>query len=151
MTNLSEHFTLAEFCTSQTAARMGRAIEPSPADLQNLARLCVSVLEPLRAALGRPIHVSSGIRPLWLNQAIGGSTSSAHIDGRAADIEVPGMSALEVCRRVVDLHLPIDQVIHEFGSWCHVGIAKVDTRPRNELLTARVVAGRTTYESGVNA
>lgn len=149
MTNLSEHFTLAEFCTSQTAARMGRTIEPSPEEVQNLARLCVTVLEPLREALGRSIHISSGLRPLWLNTAIGGSTSSAHIDGRAADIEVPGMSPLEVCRKVVELGLPTDQVIHEFASWCHVGVAKADARPRNQLLTARVVAGRTTYEGGL--
>lgn len=151
MTSLSPHFDLAEFCTSQTAARMGRAIEPTTDDLQNLARLCVSVLEPLREALGRPIHVSSGLRPLWLNSAIGGATSSAHIDGRAADIEVPGMSPLEVCRKVLALNLPVDQVIHEFGSWCHVAVAKAGERPRNQPLTARVVAGRTAYESGVNA
>lgn len=149
MMNLGPHFLISEFCTSQTAARMGRTIEPSPEELQNLTRLCVSVLEPLREALGRSIHVSSGLRPLWLNTAIGGSTSSAHIEGRAADIEVPGMSALEVCRKVVELQLPVDQVIHEFGSWCHVGIAKADARPRNELLTARVVGGRTTYEGGL--
>jgi len=156
MTSLSEHFDLAEFCSSQTAARMGRTIEPSPGELQNLTRLCVTVLEPLREALGRPIHISSGLRPLWLNQAIGGSSTSAHMDGRAADIEVPGMSPLEVCRKVVELNLPIDQVIHEFpnssgGGWCHVGIAKSDERPRNQLRTARVVAGRTVYEIGVNA
>ena len=149
--NLSAHFSLDEFVTSETAARMGRAIEPSEDDLRNLTRLCVTVLEPLRIDLRRPIHITSGLRPPWLNQAIGGSKSSAHMDGRAADIQVTGMTPLEVCQRVVALGLPVDQVIHEFGSWCHVGIAKADEQPRRELLTARVVSGKTVYESGVSA
>jgi hypothetical protein len=130
---------------------MGRAIEPSQSDIRNLTRLCVTVLEPLRIDLRLPIHITSGLRPAWLNQAIGGSTSSAHMDGRAADIQVPGMTPLEVCRRVVELGLPVDQVIHEFGSWCHVGVAKQGEAPRNMPLTAVVRAGHTVYDEGLNA
>ena len=153
MTQLSAHFTLEEFCTSQTAARMGRTIEPAETDIRNLTRLCVTVLEPLRIDLRLPIHISSGLRPPWLNQKIGGSTSSAHIDGRAADIEVPGMRPIEVCQRLMALGLPVDQVIHEFppSGWCHVGIAAPNAQPRNMTLTARVLAGRTVYEKGLNA
>lgn len=151
MTQLSAHFYLEEFCVSQTAARMGRAIEPTEQDIRNLTRLCVTALEPLRIDLRVPIHISSGLRPLWLNQAIGGSTSSAHMDGRAADIEVPGMTPLQVCQRVAALGLPVDQCILEFASWCHVGIAAAGDQPRNQLRTARVVNGRTVYELGVNA
>lgn len=151
--NLSPHFTLEEFCVSQTAARMGRVIEPTDADIANLARLCATVLEPLRVGLGFPIHVSSGLRPLWLNGAIGGSKTSAHMDGRAADIQVPGMSPLQVCRRVAELALPVDQCIHEMppNGWCHVGIAPADALPRGQLLTARVLYGKTVYEVGLNA
>lgn len=156
MTQLSSHFSLDEFCLSQTAARMGRIIDPSESDIRNLTRLCVTVLEPLRIDLRLPIHITSGLRPPWLNQAIGGSISSAHVDGRAADIQVPGMTPLQVCQRVIALGLPIDQVIHEFpgpngSGWCHVGIAAVDGQPRNMTLTARVLAGRTVYEKGLNA
>lgn len=146
--NLSAHFDLDEFCVSQTAARMGRAIEPTEADIRNLTRLCVTVLEPLRIELKRAVHVSSGLRPLWLNESIGGSKTSAHMDGRAADIVVPGVPPIEVCRTVAELNLPIDQCILEFGSWCHVGIAD---EPRNQYLTARVLRGRTIYEIGLNA
>jgi hypothetical protein len=147
--NLSTHFTLAEFTCSQTAERMGRVIEPTEEDIRNLTRLCVEVLEPLRADLGLPIKITSGLRPAWLNQAIGGSTNSAHMDGRAADIVVSGMSPLNVCRRVTGLGLPIDQCIHEFGSWCHVGIAAEGAKRRNQLLTARVASGKTVYLDGL--
>jgi zinc D-Ala-D-Ala carboxypeptidase len=149
--NLSAHFSLEEFCTSQIAARIGRAIEPTEQDIRNLTRLCVTVLEPLRIDLRLPIHVSSGLRPLWLNQSIGGSSTSAHMDGRAADIEVPGMAPIEVCRRIAELGLPVDQCIHEFASWCHVGVPKDGEAMRNQFLTARVLNGRTVYSVGVNA
>jgi zinc D-Ala-D-Ala carboxypeptidase len=148
---LAAHFSLAEFCVSQTSARRGKRIEPTEAEIHNLTRLCVTVLEPLRIDLGRPIVVTSGLRPLWLNQAIGGSKTSAHMDGRAADIVVPGMSPLEVCRRVCELRLLVDQCIYEFGEWTHLGIAPYDARPRDQYLTARVLNGRTVYEIGVNA
>jgi zinc D-Ala-D-Ala carboxypeptidase len=151
MIQISAHFSLEEFLVSQTAARMGRAIEPTESDIRNLTRLCVTVLEPLRIELRLPIHITSGLRPQWLNQAIGGSNSSAHMDGRAADIQVPGMTPIAVCQRVVALGLPIDQCIHEFGSWCHVGIAAVDAQPRNMALTASVIAGKTVYAKGLNA
>lgn len=149
--NLSAHFLLEEFLVSQTAARMGRKIEPADADLRNLTRLCVTILEPLRIDLRRSIHITSGLRPQWLNTAIGGSQTSAHMDGRAADIVVPGMTPREVCQRVLDLQLPVDQAILEFGEWSHVGIARDGEAPRNQFLTARVLAGRTVYEKGLNA
>lgn len=148
--NLSAHFTLAEFCTSQTAARMGHVIEPTESDTRNLTRLCIDVLEPLRIDLRRVMVVSSGLRPLWLNKAIGGSRTSAHMTGCAADIQVPGMSPIEVCKRVKELELPVDQCIYEFGQWTHLGIAPAGIRNRKEFLTARVINGTTHYEQGIN-
>ena len=150
---LSEHFELAEFCTSQEAARRGRIILPTDSDTQNLARLCATVLEPLRMAVGQPIVISSGLRPPWLNAVIGGRPTSAHLDGRAADILVPGLTPLEVCERVAALGLPVDQCIHEFPpkGWTHVAIAPAGEAARNQYMTARVHAGRTLYESGIHA
>jgi zinc D-Ala-D-Ala carboxypeptidase len=151
--NLSPHFTLREFCISQTAARMGRRIEPAETDMRNLSRLCRTVLEPLRINVGRPVVITSGLRPQWLNSAIGGSKVSAHMDGRAADIEVPGMLPIEVCRLVAELGLPVDQCIHEMppDGWTHVGISPEGINPRGQFLTARAVNGRTIYENGINA
>ena len=42
---LSEHFELAEFLVSETAARRGIANEPTPEVIENLRRLCQSVLQ----------------------------------------------------------------------------------------------------------
>lgn len=147
--SLSHSFVLSEFLVSQTATRLGRAIVPTEADLANLKRLCTLVLQPFRSALGRPVVITSGLRPAWLNLLIGGSKRSAHLDGRAADLIVPGMAPLAVCRFIEKLNLPIDQVIYE-GTWAHIGIAQESEPPRRQYLTARFAAGRTTYELGLH-
>lgn len=151
---LSEHFSLEEFLTSQTAARMGRLIVAPPQIIDNLRRLCVTLLEPIRVKLGRPLVISSGYRPEWLNSAIGGSKTSAHVHGYAADIEVVGMSPPTFCRWV-RMHAelegwPVDQCILEFppNGWTHLGIAE---KPRQQYLTAVSENGRTVYLNGVMA
>ena len=45
---LSEHFELNEFLVPETAARRGISNEPTPEIIENLRRLCQSVLDPLR-------------------------------------------------------------------------------------------------------
>lgn len=114
---LTRHFSLAEMISSDTATRQGINNAPGDLETDNLRRLCMLVLEPLRAAIGRPIVVTSGYRSPALNVVIGGSASSDHCFGRAADIKVPEMPALEVCEAIRILDLPYKQVIHEFGAW----------------------------------
>src|SRR2546430_2137038 len=95
---LSQHFKLEEFLRSEVAARMGRPITIDDPQIQtNLVDLCEEILEPLRLLLDAPITVLSGLRPAWLNTMIGGASKSAHIDGRAADIVVVGMTPIAVC------------------------------------------------------
>lgn len=135
------------------AARMGREIVPSEAVVANLKRLCVTVLQPIRNELvvveGRvfPITVTSGYRPLWLNRAVGGSRTSAHIDGRAVDCRFVWMSNFDAATFIAGIidRYPIDQLIYEFGQWVHIGIAPEGQNPRREILTAsRDVASRKT-------
>ena len=71
---LSPNFSLAEMTHSQTAAREGIDNTPKPEHLENLKRLCIELLEPIRSMLGnRPIAVSSGYRSPQLNAAVNGS------------------------------------------------------------------------------
>lgn len=146
---LSDHFSLAEMIHSDEALRLGIANVPNEAEIENLRRLCVTILEPLRAALGRPILVTSGLRVPVLNTIIGGSTSSDHCFGRAADIKVEGKSAREVCGAIRSLALPYKQLILEFGAWTHVSIGAPLDPPKREELTAIKLAGRTSYQKGI--
>lgn len=152
MTELTEHFTLEEFLRSETAIRAGRAIDADTLTVANLRRLCRLVLEPLRDEVG-PIRILSGYRPIWLNQLVGGSATSEHVSGRAADIEVPGLANDVLCQKIIDLKLPFNQVINEFApdGWCHVSIPRLGDMPKHEVLTAKKLNGKTLYATGLAA
>ena len=134
---------------SDTATRQGIVNVAGPEELANLKRLCAQILEPLRSALGMPIRVTSGLRVPLLNTIVGGSRTSDHCTGRAADIQVEGMTPLAVCMAIKSLGLPYKQLIHEFGAWCHVSVPPLGEAPAREDLTARKIAGRTEYSKGV--
>jgi len=119
---LSQNFWLSEFIRSQSATRMGIDNIPSDAEYYNLLYLCKYVLQPLRDHFG-PLYISSGFRSLELNKVIGGSKTSQHVKGQAADIDSPTRNKeyFEYIRE----NLPFDQLIWEFGTdempdWVHV-------------------------------
>jgi len=148
---LTKHFTLEELTFSQTAARMGIVNAADGRIVENLRTLAETVLQPLRDHVGAPIVVTSGYRSSKLNIAVGGSINSEHMDGRAADITCPGMSALELCRAIREQGLPYNQLIHEFDLWCHVSIAPPGAEPMRQCLTARRSArGRVYYLNGLS-
>lgn len=146
---LSPHFSLAEMIASDTATRLGIRNAPGEHELANLQRLCTEVLEPIRATVGQPVRVTSGLRVPALNRAVGGSPTSDHCDGRAADIVVDGMPARELAHLVRSLALPYRQLICEFGAWVHVSIPPAGAAPTRQALTAAKVAGRTQYLQGI--
>jgi hypothetical protein len=143
---LSANFTLEEFLISQTAERHGIDMTPPPEVVGNLRRLCEGCLQPLRAATNRPIFISSGFRSPELNSLIGGSQTSAHMRGDAADFRVSGMTPFDTCKLIVEMGLPYDQVIHEFGRWVHLGVSDI---LRSEQLTAYHKDGKTRYVHGI--
>jgi hypothetical protein len=131
MIRLSQHFMLSEFTNSQTAARLGINNIPTGQVLVNLQRTA-SVLEKVRTILGgEPIHISSGYRSPELNAAAGGSDSSAHMTGLAVDFIAPTYGTpLEICR-VLEPYmqaLRIDQLIHEWSGWVHLGLREDEPR-----------------------
>jgi len=145
---LSANFSLEEFLVSQTAERNGIDMTPPEEVLEQLQLLVFTCLQPLRDSLGATIYISSGYRPLVLNTLIGGSITSAHVHGRAADFRVAGYTPLEVCQKISELGLIFDQNIHEFGRWTHLGIAQHN---RIEELTAYRKSGKVQYVFGLRS
>lgn len=151
MIELSPDFELDEFCQSDTAVRLGIDMTPTPVVQQSLQALVQHILQPLRDALGKPIRITSGYRPLRLNTMIGGARTSQHVLGQAADIRVDGMTVKEVCQAIIAASLPFDQLIHEFGSWTHVSYNQ-NGQQRGEVLTAtHVPSTGTVYSRGLPA
>ena len=143
---LSKNFSLEEFLVSQTATRHGIDMTPPEEVITNLQRLVTGCLQPLRDEVGVGIFISSGFRPVELNKKIGGSLTSQHMQGNAADLKVSGQTPFDTCELIVAMNLPFDQVIHEFGRWVHLG---VDDVLRGEKLTAYKENGRTRYVTGI--
>ena len=142
---LSANFSLNEMTRSQTATRRGLDNSPTDVHQDNLQLLCEKILQPCRDHFG-PITVTSGYRSDALNEAIGGSTTSQHSKGQAADFSASGASIQELGNWIRD-NLEFDQLIFEFldspsGGWIHCSYFEPG---RNEVLTADKVNGKTVY------
>lgn len=81
-----KYFKLEELTYSQTAKAHSIANVPTAEAVKNLTRLVDEVLDPLRERWGVPIRVTSGYRSVTLNRKVGGSSTSYHLRGMAADI-----------------------------------------------------------------
>ena len=152
---LSPHFTLAELTRSEAATRMGLDNTPSPDVIVNLRALCEKVLEPLRVAIGKPLRVNSGYRGPLANTAVGGSNTSQHSKGEAADVEVDGMDNTQLAKKIIELKLPFDQLIAEFvdpdrpgSGWVHVSHKRSGPQ-RGQVLRAVALKGKTAYLPGL--
>jgi len=135
---LSPHFTLEEMTKSSVALRRGIENEPGSIEVGNLRNLCSDVLEPIRCHFDIPFSPSSAYRSLVLNNEIGSSSSSQHIKGEAADIEVPGVRNMDLARWISG-NLEFDQLVLEYYSvtdsasgWVHVSYVG---KNRNEVLS----------------
>lgn len=119
-----KYFTMGEMMRSDTAARKGINNKCTKEDAERLKKLIENVLDPLREAYGKPIVVNSGYRCPALNKAVGGSKTSDHMKGCAADIHgTPNTKAenRRLFELVKSLDLPFDQLIDEKNlSWVHV-------------------------------
>ena len=117
-----KYFTIEELLRSDTASSRGIDNVPTFYALQNLEALVANVLDPLREAYGKPIYVNSGYRSPALNRAVGGSKTSQHVSGQAADITTRTREGnRELWDLVLKLNLPFDQMIDEQGwRWLHI-------------------------------
>jgi len=133
--NLSPNFALDELTASETAARHGIDNTPDQATIQNLTRLA-NALQEVRALLGnKVIIVSSGYRSPELNQKVGGSATSDHCKGLAADFICPSYGTPdEIVRAVMASAVPYKQVIREFDKWVHLSIPEEGEAPRKQAL-----------------
>ena len=96
----------------------------------------VVLLQCIREHFRKPVHITSGYRTATHNAAVGGSKSSQHLLGRAADIQVAGVSVEDVAAYAESL-LPgwggVGRYPVKAGrakGWVHV-----DTRPKKSRWT----------------
>ena len=116
---LSPHFSYAEMVRTS----IKRDNTPTRAELVNLVRLCIYILEPARVSYGKPIYINSGYRSYFVNQAVGGVPNSAHCDGRAADLRVENNEQGKALFDILKENPWVDQLLYEHkgrSRWIHV-------------------------------
>lgn len=148
---LSENFMLSEFTRSEKAKKLGIRNEPTILQIHHLSLLCHHVLEPLREHFAKPVNITSGFRSLELNKAVGGSDTSSHIKGEAADINVSGVAMHDVWNYIKN-NLEFDQVIAEKISRTnpHKGWIHVSYRAGNNRKQAKSFIGNGQYPYGLH-
>ena len=149
---ISEHITYEEATHSYTAKRLGLKNNPSAQQKANMELLAKNVFEPLREWVGGAIKINSFYRSRKLNEAIGGSSSSQHCEGRAMDIDdVYGHKTNAEMFDYIKDNLDFDQLIWEFGNkknpdWIHVSYVDENTNRKNVLI-AEKIDGITQYRN----
>lgn len=129
---LTPNFPLALLTRSETAEQHGIDNSPPAEVIANLAILAAG-LEAVQSLLGHPLEISSGYRCPALNERVGGSHTSQHVRGLAADFVCPGYGTpLEVARAIGASAIAYDQCILEFGRWVHISFSP---EPRGRLLS----------------
>ena len=152
---LTENFSLAEMIKSETALRYDMDNTPGDAEIANLQALCENILQPVRTAYGRGIKVNSGFRHPEVNAKVGGSKTSDHCRGMAADIEIPGIPNYDLAKYISE-NFQFTQIILEFytpgipdSGWVHVSYDANNLK--RQVLTALKENGKTVYKPGLIA
>lgn len=117
------NFRYYEFIKSYEANRLEIENIPNEEQWQNLEKLAINILQPVREQFG-PIRISSGFRSAKLNKAVKGSLRSAHMYGIASDIEPVrnSVSLLDVGGYIAE-YLEFRELIFEYldtNGWVHV-------------------------------
>ena len=139
---LSEHFKLSEFTQSGTARRHKVKNVPGPREVERLRFLCVKSLEPMRRRFG-VIRITSGFRCKKLNTLVGGSPTSQHVLGEAADIHTGGRELSEKMFGFAKQNIPFDQLILEHNPahgiyWLHISLRSDRPGNRHEAFFVKV-------------
>lgn len=148
-----KHFTMLEFTNSAMARKLGLDNTPTDQHRANLEMTVAQLLDPLREAWavqcanekwGTPaLTVTSGYRGPAVNKAVGGSATSAHCVGYAADL-VPANGCLAEFKTFCRQYLtgkPFDQMISEDENaagvprWIHIGYKNAQGGQRRQFLS----------------
>ena len=114
MGTISKNFSYHEFEHSDIAKKERITNVITSVEVRDAIKCLVNnLLQPLRDAVKKPLKISSGYRCPALNShhSIGGSATSQHVKGEAADVWCATMTPYELACKVVELGLEYDQMI----------------------------------------
>lgn len=124
------NFKMSELIHSDTAIRHNINNMPDINSLDCMLNLIHYCLQPIRDKVKKPVIITSGYRNKEVNKLVGGSSTSQHTKGQAADIKVGGMSAYQLYMYILNSDVEYDQLILE-PSWVHISYVKGKNRKVN--------------------
>lgn len=141
MEKFSKNFTYEELIQSATARRLKINNTPSKEQKAKLKTLAETILQPIRDKYGKPLIVTSGFRCEKLNVAVGGSKTSQHCKGEAADIRTVSDSVADnkalfnlILEMINKGEIKVGQLIDEYGyNWVHVSLPR-QNKQNNQIL-----------------
>lgn len=112
---LTKHFSFDELTRTDTN------LDNTPDWFQSHQLLHTAViLERVRKRCGFPLVINSGFRSTEVNELVGGSRSSYHLDGRAVDISIANLSVGKVEHLVNALYAENPVELIEHSNYIHV-------------------------------
>lgn len=87
----------------------------------------VAVLQKIRNHFGKPVTITSAYRTTGKNKAVGGTTYSQHLYGKAADIKVKGIMPKTVAAYAEKL-LPKSGGIGIYSTFTHIDVRSTKSR-----------------------
>lgn len=151
--DLGKWCNISEVTKSQTAIRKGIKNIPSEENWKNIEILIKNIYSPVCNHFGRKIPISSFFRSIALNKAVGGSSTSQHVEGRAVDLDCDGVGVgitNQTLFEWIRKNLSFDQLIYEFPddngnpSWVHVSFVSFE-KNRKQCLKAVNQGKKTIY------
>lgn len=133
------NFSIKELTYSTKAVEKGISNVPGTKELANLMYV-ITQLERVRTILGdNPLLISSGYRCKALNAAVGGVSTSAHVQGLAVDFTCSGYgNTTQIVDAIYKSDVQYDQLILEYPNksttWVHLGFAAKGDTPRKQTL-----------------
>lgn len=127
---LSPHFSYEELTFT---SHHGLDNTPNSDQLSNLEDLAAGHLEACRLIVG-PMHVNSGFRSPGVNAAVGGASTSQHMDGNACDWTALNCTVKQAYELILNSGIQFDQLIYEWGTWVHISRAPAGRAPRHQAL-----------------
>lgn len=134
-----KYFTYLELVRTDTGLPNGPTEWQQVVNLQRLAFF----LDRLREYMGSAVIVASGFRSPEVNARVGGSKTSAHLQGLAADV-VPRSRTQEDFKRMLAYLEPlaelksVDQIIvyrnGDTVKWIHVGLKEDSLKNRGQVI-----------------
>lgn len=121
------NFSMSELIYSETAILKNINNMPDINSLDNLLELIIFCLQPIRDKIKKPMIITSGFRNAQVNKLVGGSETSHHKKGMAADFIIHGMTNTDIVKFIKNSGIKYTQLIEEHSrnaSWVHISYNK---------------------------